>query len=437
MSNDNENIPVERVEVEPYKLSEIFSIVPEYDGNPIVLSTFIHSCDTAYRMAIGDQKVLVTLHFKNKLRGRAAELINSRNPNTWGDIKALLETHFGDQRDLSSLIADLQRIRQLTNESPLTFVSRLQSHHAKMLSAINRQIITRDQKVAQSNLIDTMVLNTLLTGLEPRLGQTVRASYPPDILTAITRIKRELQLSYFQDQKSQLSRNSNSTNRKTTTNNFPKNCSYCHKNGHTISECRARQYSQTQQTIHRNFNPQFHNSNIPPFHNTTQPPRQIPNGQFQNRPSAIRPNPNHQRPSAIQPNPNYQRPPQNTGPQRNSNTPNHFQHSRAHHINLNNFENYSEYYSEQPDHYSEIENFQSPLESEYYQEFPRDNNSHYEQLPVPSENSELDFHQPQKEEKPPYNLPDQIMPSLESQVRTLNLQDSFDPTLNFSEQQFL
>lgn len=61
-----------------------------------------------------------------------------------------------------------------------------------MLSAINREIIIRDQKVAESNLIETLLLNTMLPGLRPRLGQTVRAKESPDILTAIKRIKREL-----------------------------------------------------------------------------------------------------------------------------------------------------------------------------------------------------------------------------------------------------
>lgn len=119
--------------IEPYKLSEIFSIVPEYDGNPIFLQTFLHACSQAYRMAVADQKILLSLHIKNKLRGKAAEVVNSRNPTTWGETKALLESHFGDARDLTSLIQDLQRIHQLSNESPLTFISRLQTQRKNAL----------------------------------------------------------------------------------------------------------------------------------------------------------------------------------------------------------------------------------------------------------------------------------------------------------------
>ncbi|KAJ8944031.1 hypothetical protein NQ318_021747 [Aromia moschata] len=125
--------------VEPYKLIEIFSIIPDYDGNQINLVTFLNSCKTAYDMAVGNQKVLLTVHIKNKLKGRAAELVNSRNPNTWDEIKNLLENHFGDRRDLTSLIQDLQRMRQLSGESPLTFIARLQTHEAKMHASIHKQ----------------------------------------------------------------------------------------------------------------------------------------------------------------------------------------------------------------------------------------------------------------------------------------------------------
>uniref|UniRef100_V5FZK3 Retrotransposon gag domain-containing protein n=1 Tax=Anoplophora glabripennis TaxID=217634 RepID=V5FZK3_ANOGL len=183
--------------VEPYKLNEIFSIVREYDGNQINLNTFLSSCKTAYDMAIGNQKLLLTVHVKNKLKGRAAEIVNSRNPTTWDEIKILLESHFGDSRDLTSLIQDLQRIRQLPSESPLTFIARLQTHEAKMHASIHKQQLTG----AQKQLTDAMVLNTLLTGLEPKIGHVVRASNPGDMLTAIVRVRRELQLNYFENQK--------------------------------------------------------------------------------------------------------------------------------------------------------------------------------------------------------------------------------------------
>lgn len=42
--------------VKPYRWSEIFSLVPEYDGNLIFLNTFIDSCDSAHNVAVGNQR---------------------------------------------------------------------------------------------------------------------------------------------------------------------------------------------------------------------------------------------------------------------------------------------------------------------------------------------------------------------------------------------
>lgn len=54
-----------------------------------------------------------------------------------------------------------------------------------MDSAIHIQFISAYQKNHQSNLEETLVLISLLTGLVTRIGQVVRSSYPTDILTAI------------------------------------------------------------------------------------------------------------------------------------------------------------------------------------------------------------------------------------------------------------
>ncbi|KAJ8948606.1 hypothetical protein NQ318_007610 [Aromia moschata] len=62
-------------------------------------------------MANTDQRHLLVIHIKNMLKGRAAQLISSRNPHSYFEIKQLLNLHFGDSRDLSSLIQDLQRLR--------------------------------------------------------------------------------------------------------------------------------------------------------------------------------------------------------------------------------------------------------------------------------------------------------------------------------------
>lgn len=69
------------------------------------------------------------------------------------------------------LYNDIQRMRQLSNESPLTFSARLQARQAKILAAINEQNMTSKENQAQIDQIGSMALNNLLTGLKYKLNQ--------------------------------------------------------------------------------------------------------------------------------------------------------------------------------------------------------------------------------------------------------------------------
>lgn len=55
-------------------------------------------------------------------------------------MKQPLEYHFEGARDLSALIGHLQRMKQLGNESPLTFITRLQAYFAKFWLKIANKV---------------------------------------------------------------------------------------------------------------------------------------------------------------------------------------------------------------------------------------------------------------------------------------------------------
>lgn len=400
--------------VEPYKLSEIFSIIPEYDGNQIFLNTFITSCTTAFSMAVGNQTPLLVLHIKNKLRGRAAELVNSRNPVSWDDIRNLLETHFGDSRDLSSLIQDLQRLRQTPNESPLTFAARLQTHEAKMHAAINKQNLTAKEKTAQISLIDSMVLNSLLTGVEPRIGQILRASDPDDIITAISRIKRELQLNHFESQKLFGTRNIPTQVRKPPTPT--KQCSFCRRPGHSFNECITRQ-RQASQTSQQNYNFRPNPSTQTQFNRFPQQS----SSQQQNRPSTSG--------TSAPFNNNSNRP------------PNFFKQQRAHHLNQSIHHNHFDY-----DDYDSGYETGHLQQNAYYDEYS-DENAQYNSNPSLFPNQDYfnnhdqsnllensaNFHTPPPQMAPP----DTQIEALQTQFQIMNLEPNFNPNLNFPEQNFI
>lgn len=399
--------------IEPYKLNEIFSIIPEYDGNQIFLNTFIQSCNTAFNMAVGNQKTLLNLHIKNKLRGRAAELINSRNPSTWPEIKILLENHFGDSRDLSSLIQDLQRIRQMPNESPLTFITRLQTHEAKMYASVNKQAFTQAEKDAQTKIIETMTLNTLLTGLEPKIGQIVRASDPADILTATNRIRRELQLTYFETQKMNNTNRNPIPPRKPMANLPPKQCHICKRPGHIANECRQRQFQQ------HGYGQNHQTPTRPPFQPQNFQPRFQQNFQANpnnrnDRPSVIQQNPNTNiRPTVVQPNPNLRN-----------------QQNRTYHFNCEQETNYRDQYEPYPYNSSETyPNYsQQYCTSQDNTDYPNNSYDTYGQ-------ADQDFREDTTFPTDPPNNSLEIS-EIQAQLQTIQL-DDYNPNLNFPEQNFM
>ncbi|KAL1516270.1 hypothetical protein ABEB36_000189 [Hypothenemus hampei] len=276
-------------------------------------------------MATMQQKVFLLIHINNKLRGRTAQLISSRSPNSYPEIKQLLSLHFGDSRDLPSLIQDLQRLKELPNESPLTFYSRLQVLNAKLHAN------------AQASLVETMALNTLLTGLEPRLGQLIRAGNPTSLLEAHTRISRELQLSYFENQK--IAKSTTQKPVSQVSKSHPQKCSYCGRLGHSTLQCRQ--------------NP-----------NNNQTPNQ-PQSSYVKTPQVANPN---------QPRPKFQR---------------NFPQQRTHHVNLQEQQNecnLEDNYGQEntsdennPSHYQEepIEPPVEPDNSHENQNFIMDSTNHH------------------------------------------------------------
>lgn len=428
-NHSNNNTNATTFEVEPYKLSEIFSIVPEFDGDQIFLTNFLNACDCAYRMATSQQKLFLVIHIKNKLRGRAAQLVSSRDPQTYPDIKQLLNLHFGDSRDFTSLIQDLQRLKQLSGESPLTFFNRLQVLNAKLHSSIQKSGLNKDQKDAQTILIETMALNTLLTGLEPRLGQLIRASNPTSLVEAQNRIRRELQLSYLENQKS-----SNNPKPIQPLRNIPNNvkCSVCNRIGHSSSQCRNNNNSY-RPNINQNLNSNFSRPNTNSFQqNRPNYPGMNQNNSanfqrntsmnFQPRPQNItQVSHNNQNQTNI-PNRNFN---QNS---RNRNFNQNFQNrnfnnnqNRTHHINYDDYVNYC------PDNFNDTpyNNYQNQVEIP--EEFPNNfqNTDNYEDFPELPHN--LD---------PPINTFQEEISQLETQIQSLNL-DNMNPNVNSPDQQFI
>lgn len=334
-------------EVVQYKLSELFSLVPEFNGDQVQLNGFIEACDTVIGLAEPHQVPLLLVHFKNKLKAKASQIINSRSLAGWADIKNLLVSHFGDTRDTTGLLHDLQTLTQGRQEPAGSYVHRISAHNSKIRTSISlNETLTDEQKAVQKDLCESIALKTLLSGLEPKLGMVIRAQKPASLVDAGNLIIEEQRLNYLENTRfshgnvrhsfstinnpPSNSRNSfsktyqtnsrngfqnfqnqsrpfNFQNQPRTTNfqnqirsfntdhqqrqfipnSQQKFCRYCKQKGHEIDTCYKRQL--------RNNNSQPSTSHTAPSASRSQ------NQNFQ-RPSVIQQNSNFSRPSVIQRN---------------------------------------------------------------------------------------------------------------------------------------
>jgi hypothetical protein len=305
-----------------------------------------------------------------------------------------------------------------------------------------------------------------LTGLEPKLGQIIRAGNPVTILEAVNRIKRELQLSYFENQKF-LNKNrvqpSAQPNQKTNT----KTCSYCKKNGHTINECRVLHSRQAQAQIQRPIQPQ----------RMLTYPNNNSNSNFQQRPQF---NQNQNRPLVTQAQPqnrfnsNASRLTQSNSTPQNNFRPNPVfknNNQRTHHLNTNQFQNNPEYNNPELNN-PELNNpeFNNPElnSTQYDTEFdnPDYDNPGYDNFEYNnSDNTNFNFENdqnsycPNAEHYSQYSSTNTFsqyidqpnfsqcnvnfrneaseISEITNQIQTMNMQEDFNPNLNFSEQIFI
>ncbi|XP_028042721.1 uncharacterized protein LOC114252443, partial [Bombyx mandarina] len=112
--------------VDPDQIYKALRPVPEFDGNPNILTRFIRICDqivTQYiRTDPGNELNNLSLinGILNKITGPAARTINSNGiPENWLGIRTALINNFSDQRDETALYNDLSLLTLANNNDQI------------------------------------------------------------------------------------------------------------------------------------------------------------------------------------------------------------------------------------------------------------------------------------------------------------------------------
>jgi hypothetical protein len=186
----------------------ILNEIPRYEGNPTELSEFIRAVEDIYEQFYQPNdpnayvnKLLLSAT-RNRLKSSALEVITGQTILSWPQLKAILIENFGDQRSELNLIIDVSRLKQNSKEHPVEFYNRCRS----LLAILNSKIsLTNDPQVIKDYRIadaKALALKSFTSGLLEPLGSFLRSRAPPTLENALTIVKEELDVRYFQNSQS-------------------------------------------------------------------------------------------------------------------------------------------------------------------------------------------------------------------------------------------
>lgn len=191
------------------KIYSALRAVPEFDGNPNVLTRFIKLCDQLVLTFVStepDQELnnLILLNgILNKVTGSAARTINSNGiPDNWNGIRSSLINNFSDQRDETALYNDLSCQHQ-DSSTPQEFYDRCQSLFSTIMTYVSLHEKISTTIDAKRSLYKNLTLKTFVRGLNEPLGSRIRCMRPDTIEKALEFVHEEFNIMYMQNRNSQ------------------------------------------------------------------------------------------------------------------------------------------------------------------------------------------------------------------------------------------
>lgn len=185
-------------------------LVPDFDGNPNILTRFVRLCDQLVAEFIdrdpSDQLSRLALlnGILNKVTGPAARLINANGiPSDWNGIRTALVNNFSDQRDETALYNDLAILTQGSG-SPQEFYEKCQNIFATIMTYVTLHEPVETTVVAKRDLYKKLTLQAYLRGLKDPLGYRIRCMRPETIEKALEFVQSELNTIYLQQRNEHL-----------------------------------------------------------------------------------------------------------------------------------------------------------------------------------------------------------------------------------------
>lgn len=187
---------------DPEVFLKALRLLPEFDGNPNVLTRFVRLCDEIVgsyeEQADNLGKLFLVNGILNKITGPAARTINSNGiPESWKGIRGVLINNFTDQRDETTLYNDLALQTQGSN-TPQEFYDKCQTLFSTIMTYVTLHETIGTTIEAKRNLYRKLTMQSFVRGLKEPLGSRIRCMRPDTIEKALEYVQEELNTMYLQ-----------------------------------------------------------------------------------------------------------------------------------------------------------------------------------------------------------------------------------------------
>ncbi|CAG9093699.1 unnamed protein product [Plutella xylostella] len=225
---------------EKITLSVLTKFIKPYNGDRESLPAFLTNCDNAMSLASPDQQNVLCKYILSQLEGKAQVTCSLKTFESWNELKPFLKSAFGEKKDSTHLLLDMTSCRQFSNEDVTKYSLRIESILTRMQAESHYTCKDDKEIVGRIASNEELALKTFILGLHnPSISTVVRCRNPKSLDEAVQHAIEEEKLY-------------NSRPKANPYCKSPKQCSLCHKTGHTSSECFSR--NRKPQQFHNSYN---------------------------------------------------------------------------------------------------------------------------------------------------------------------------------------
>lgn len=202
------NIALGNMATDPDTVFKALRLVPEFDGNPNILTRFIRICDQLNEGYSQEGNILGNLCLMNgilnKITGPAARTINANGiPESWVGIRNVLINNFSDQRDETALYNDLS-VQDQGHSTPQEFYDKCQTLFSTIMTYVTLHETVATTIEAKRDLYKKLTMQSFVRGLKDPLGSRIRCMRPATIEQALEFVQEELNTIYLQQRNNPL-----------------------------------------------------------------------------------------------------------------------------------------------------------------------------------------------------------------------------------------